>query len=668
MAGPGINLEIAAKNRTRGAFKQVERDTQSLSQRFTALKTRVTGAVGALGGVTAALYAANRAYRESVDRLDELAKQSRAVRIEPATLQAYQRLADLGGVSARSINVAFRTLTRGIGEADRGIATYRDAFEILGITLRDGNGELRKTDEIFNELLEVLSKANTTQKEQGASANLLGRDYLRLASAFQEAIRDGRSMADLIEDVINPATNANAFAAEGAADRATELGQAIEDLTDAVVGPTTAIGKFFTGLVEQARDAVRELNKLANESPLEEMERELADYIERYGEGEEAPYWTQRSIQAQREAIALLKDEVAVRETLAERERLLETDEGAYRRGELGIALLGGVSTEDLREQVRVYDELKEKRQEVAEVATEVQTTDEDNKGTTQEKLNLVQQIVAQEKQRLEDIKLLEEFIENEKDASVELLAVMNARLQALRGGVVPAQREELDVVGQAIEQERIRLATIETINHALRTRKDLSEAVRDILIAQRDALVGVADAIEITEPGTDIADALEPQFQRLENVLANSIQQGMAQGVAQGASSFLELFSRLILTNIAQSLASTVTQGLAGRVGGGFLSNLLSGQPLFGGVQPRDRGGPVFPGSAYLVGESGPELFSPRVPGRILPGAGGGGVTIQQTLIGDVDGATRRSMRKQAAQQADIIRASERERRLGRA
>jgi hypothetical protein len=48
----------------------------------------------------------------------------------------------------------------------------------------------------------------------------------------------------------------------------------------------------------------------------------------------------------------------------------------------------------------------------------------------------------------------------------------------------------------------------------------------------------------------------------------------------------------------------------------GGFFTNLLGG--LFGGH--RAGGGDVSPGQGYIVGESGPEWFSPSTSGMIIP------------------------------------------------
>jgi hypothetical protein len=55
-----------------------------------------------------------------------------------------------------------------------------------------------------------------------------------------------------------------------------------------------------------------------------------------------------------------------------------------------------------------------------------------------------------------------------------------------------------------------------------------------------------------------------------------------------------------------------------------------------FGG--PRQRGGPVRPDAAYLVGEAGPELFVPNTSGAIVPGrtaaAPGGGRVVPANVI----------------------------------
>ena len=67
-----------------------------------------------------------------------------------------------------------------------------------------------------------------------------------------------------------------------------------------------------------------------------------------------------------------------------------------------------------------------------------------------------------------------------------------------------------------------------------------------------------------------------------------------------------------------------------------GMVSSFLTGSdvPLFGG---KANGGPVGAGGSYLVGERGPEIFTPSTSGTIIPnsksGGAGSGVTVVQNI-----------------------------------
>ena len=84
-------------------------------------------------------------------------------------------------------------------------------------------------------------------------------------------------------------------------------------------------------------------------------------------------------------------------------------------------------------------------------------------------------------------------------------------------------------------------------------------------------------------------------------------------------------------------SVATDAADALS-TIGGGVLSGIGSILPFGGG---RAVGGPVMRGSSYLVGERGPELFTPSMSGTIVPNhalasSGGGSVTLapQITIV----------------------------------
>jgi hypothetical protein len=64
----------------------------------------------------------------------------------------------------------------------------------------------------------------------------------------------------------------------------------------------------------------------------------------------------------------------------------------------------------------------------------------------------------------------------------------------------------------------------------------------------------------------------------------------------------------------------------------------------IFGGT--RAAGGPVSAGKTYLVGERGPEMFTPSSSGSIIPnhmlGGGGGGISITVNGALDPEGVAR--------------------------
>lgn len=102
------------------------------------------------------------------------------------------------------------------------------------------------------------------------------------------------------------------------------------------------------------------------------------------------------------------------------------------------------------------------------------------------------------------------------------------------------------------------------------------------------------------------------------------SIERALARAAVTGKFGFEDL-RRVALTALGDIAASAVRTDLGALFGGsssgalGGLASSLAG--LFGGVPGRAIGGPVTGGSAYLVGERGPELFVPTASGRIEAG-----------------------------------------------
>jgi phage-related minor tail protein len=92
---------------------------------------------------------------------------------------------------------------------------------------------------------------------------------------------------------------------------------------------------------------------------------------------------------------------------------------------------------------------------------------------------------------------------------------------------------------------------------------------------------------------------------------------------IVDGEGRFKDLLRRMAAEVAVSGIFNAISGGLSGSTSG--IGKFFG--KLFGGA--RANGGPVSAGSSYLVGERGPELFTPKAAGSIIPNGSGGGVHV---------------------------------------
>jgi hypothetical protein len=128
-----------------------------------------------------------------------------------------------------------------------------------------------------------------------------------------------------------------------------------------------------------------------------------------------------------------------------------------------------------------------------------------------------------------------------------------------------------------------------------------------------------MAAAIEGAEDGMG---ELGSAANKTGDLIASSLSRGIVQGEKLG-----NVLDNVIKQLVQNDLTSIIGGLLPGFGEGGGLFGAIRG--IFGG--PKAMGGSVSSGKSYMVGERGPELFSPNVAGRITPNnkLGGGPVVV---------------------------------------
>lgn len=146
-----------------------------------------------------------------------------------------------------------------------------------------------------------------------------------------------------------------------------------------------------------------------------------------------------------------------------------------------------------------------------------------------------------------------------------------------------------------------------------------------------------------------DIADmraGLEGPLASGADRAGRAIERGLLRAVRTGKFGFEDL--RRVALGVLNSIARDAIRSGFGAIGigganGGLLGSILNiATAAFGGAPGRATGGPVSPGRAYRVGESGPELFVPTGSGNVVAaGTASGSRDVRVTINVNAPGNT---------------------------
>jgi len=224
----------------------------------------------------------------------------------------------------------------------------------------------------------------------------------------------------------------------------------------------------------------------------------------------------------------------------------------------------------------------------------------------------------------------------------------------------------------------------------AIVAERDAADELIERLEYER-ALIGMTDAeravaTNLRAAGADATAEQTAEIERLTNAMTAEVE---AQKSLEAATAAANKFGRSIASALEDGVTNLITgaDNLKGAIGSvlqqlerlalskGFEALLGAGGPLgagglggifssifgggFGGL--RAEGGPVSAGRSYLVGERGPELFTPSGSGQITPNGMGGSTVINVHISTPSPEAFRKSQGQIRQQLASAVAAGQR-------
>ena len=638
-----ITAEDKATSVLRGVRSSVDQSVASFAT--------LTGAIGALG-----VGGAVAAFKQMVGALDDLAEAAQGVGVSAQALADLRQAAVFAGVDAEKLDKALGGLANRLADAAKGGSESVSIFKALGISVRDGEGNLRNTDAVLGDIADRFSEyrdgAEKTALANQIFGDKLGRVLIPYLNQGSAALRENtgrtaeavKAAEELQKAFDRSAANLTRFKNALVADVAPAVARFLDDIERG----TRIFGGFGNALLEAGLKVnpfkTLQGNIEATADEIARLKKEQDRFLNSYGEDTDAGQ-TRKALQVE---IDLLDRRLAyLKET--QRARALEGSGGTLdaRDGRAGIDTRGRAPIAGGGGGASAKDDISDAQRALAQYVA----------GLERER-DVLEEIGEKEKV----LQLLRANPSIDTPQVRELLFAEAERVELSRQKkAIDAEADRLMKSQLATENElRDTVLNLAGVGEEERKRK-LAEQL-EILIQQ--GRVTQEQALRAVKAIAGTKDELE-KARDVANEFATVFTSSIGQLIEGGgnAKSFIEALSQDILKLttrllILEPIAAKLKEIFKGSGGGGgslvdsFTSFLGS---VFGGA--RAMGGPVSAGRAYLVGERGPELFMPGSSGRIVAnGAGGLSLTINQSFTGET---TRQSARQAALEAGRYIQST---------
>jgi len=248
-----FDLIVAAKTVGGASLKRLGNSMQGVQGRVKNLRMAMSGlnkTFAALGLILSA-GAFVRMVKGSIDAADAFGKLETQTGIAANTLQAYVNAGKLAGVEQATIEKGLRRLAQSMREADQGVATYKDAYDDLGISVRNTDGKLKTNQELLGEISDRFA-----QMEDGATKTAIAMEIFgRSGAQMVNLLNDGKASLEAFNYQVSDRFSQNA---EYFNDQMTMIGFSLRGVTmqmvDHLLPTLNNLAEIFRDMIEDGED------------------------------------------------------------------------------------------------------------------------------------------------------------------------------------------------------------------------------------------------------------------------------------------------------------------------------------------------------------------------------------------------------------------------------
>ena len=194
---------------------------RAMSEQFRDMGNKLTAAGQAMRGLSTAAAAVAASIGavtvKSGKWADDINTMSKVYSIGTRELQQYSAAAELVDVDVETIAKSHVKLEKTMMSASKGTGASAEAFEKLGVSVTDSNGELRKGDDVWQDVIKALGSMENETERDALAMQLMGKSAAELNPLIEDGGKAYKDLADTLAkydlDYIDQETldQANAF-------------------------------------------------------------------------------------------------------------------------------------------------------------------------------------------------------------------------------------------------------------------------------------------------------------------------------------------------------------------------------------------------------------------------------------------------------------------------
>ena len=272
MANRVIEYIVKAKDSSAGILGKVGGQLSDLAKKYTGMGGAALAAAAVVVAAVGTMVVKMAAFVSEMANVgDEFDKMSARTSISVESLGEWVFLMERAGGNASSFEGAIRRLTKSMVDNERGLSTAVEAWDTIGVSVSDAEGNLRSVDDVLLDLSDALSNMDNQTQRLGVSQDILGRGAAQMVVLLAQGRPELERQLDLYKSLNGDVREEFTKGAAAIIDAKTDLDTSIRGLKSGLAEPfqpeiATAIDVValaiggFSNVVKVVNDEIRSAN------------------------------------------------------------------------------------------------------------------------------------------------------------------------------------------------------------------------------------------------------------------------------------------------------------------------------------------------------------------------------------------------------------------------